>query len=88
MVWLTFTLLERYAQREVRQARGRADVVAEARSHVFVMELKRDGTAAEALEQIDQKGYALPFAADPRELHVIGVAFDSNSRQLADWQER
>ena len=87
VIWLVFTLLGRYVSCEVRQARGRADVVIEARAHVWVMELKRDGTAAEALAQIDAKGYAAPYAADPRQLHLIGASFDSNTRLLADWEE-
>lgn len=68
-------------------ARGRADCVVEARAHVYVMEFKRDGTAAEALEQIVRMGYAAPFEADPRELHVIGCSFDSSTRLLAEWEE-
>jgi hypothetical protein len=88
VIWLVFALLGRYAACEVRQARGRADVVVEARDHVYVMELKRDGTAAEALAQIEAMGYAAPFSADPRKLHLIGAAFDSETRLLADWQER
>ena len=88
VVWLTFALLGRYAACEVHQAYGRADCVVEATGHVYVFEFKRDGTAAEALAQIDARGYALPFSADPRELHVIGAAFDSQTRRLVDWQER
>jgi hypothetical protein len=88
VIWLMFALLGRYVSCEVRQARGRADVVIEAREHVYVMELKRDGTAEEALAQIRNRGYAVPFSADPRELHLIGCAFDSGTRLLADWQER
>ena len=85
VVWLTFTLLGRYVRTELHQARGRADVVVEARAHVYVMELKRDGTAAEALAQIAERGYAAPFSADPRELHLVGCAFDSDTRLLSDW---
>ena len=88
VLWLVFALLGRYVCCEVRQARGRVDVVVEARAHVYVIELKRDGTAAEALAQIEEKGYASPFAADPRELHLIGCAFDSKTRLLAEWEER
>ena len=88
VIWLVFSLLGRYVHTEVRQARGRADVVVEAREHVYVIELKREGTAAEALAQIEERGYAAPFAADPRELHLIGAAFDPKTRLLADWQER
>ena len=57
-------------------------------AHIYIIELKRDGTAAEALAQIEEKGYAEPFAADSRELHLIGCAFDSKIRLLADWEER
>ena len=88
VVWLTFTLLGRHVRCEVHQARGRADCVVEARSHVYVFEFKRDGTAAEVLAQACERGYADAFAADPRELHVIGCAFDSATRQLSGWEER
>ena len=87
VIWLTFTLLNRYVHTEVHQALGRADIVVEARAHVYVMELKRDGTAEEALAQIEAKDYTAPFAADPRELHVIGCAFDTATRTLSDWAE-
>ena len=88
VIWLVFELLGRYVRCEVRQARGRADVVVEVTAHVYVMELKRDGTAAGALDQIEANGYAAPFAADPRRVHLIGCAFDSRTRLLSDWLER
>jgi hypothetical protein len=88
VLWLTFTLLGRYVGCEVRQATGRADVVVEARAHVYVIEFKRGGTAAEAIAQIEEKGYAAPFEADPRELHLIGCAFDPKTRLLSEWEER
>ena len=49
VIWLVFTLLGRYTSCEIHQARGRADIIIEATSHVYVMELKRDGTAEEAI---------------------------------------
>ncbi len=85
VIWLVFELLGRYVRTEVRQARGRADVVVEATSHVYVMELKRDGTAEEALAQIEANGYAEPFSADSRQVHRVGCAFDSRTRLLSDW---
>jgi hypothetical protein len=48
----------------------------------------RDGIAEEALAQIEAMGYATPFSADPRELHLIGATFDSGTRLLADWLQR
>ena len=88
ILWLVFALLGRYVSCEVRQARGRVDCVVEARGHVYVIEFKRDGTAAEALAQAEARGYAAPFAADRRELHLVGCAFDSRTRLLSDWEER
>ena len=88
VIWLTFTLLGRYVSVELHQASGRVDCVIEARTHVYVMKFKRDGTAAEALAQIEERGYAEPFAADARTVHRVGCAFDSTTRQLSDWEER
>lgn len=87
VLWLVFALLGRYVACEVRQARGRVDCVVEARAHIYVIEFKRDGKAEEALAQIAERGYAAPFSADPRELHLIGCSFDSKTRLLADWAE-
>lgn len=85
VIWLVFSLLGRYVQTEVHQARGRVDVVVEGREHVYVIELKRDGTAEEALAQIAAHGYAEPYAADQRQLHLVGCSFDSETRLLAGW---
>lgn len=88
VLWLVFTLLGRYTSVEIRQAHGRVDCIVETRAHVYIIELKRDGTAADALAQIREKNYAAPYAADPRKVHLIGCAFDSRTRQLSDWDEQ
>ena len=54
------------------------------RKDIYVFELKRDGTAAEALAQIRENGYAQPYLADGRPVYLIALAFDSQTRQLAD----
>ena len=69
---------------EDRQTGGRADLVAKCPEGIFVFELKRDGTAADALGQIREKGYAQPYLADGRPVYLIGLAFDSQTRQLVD----
>ena len=47
---------------------------------------KKLGTSAKALEQIDQKGYAIPFETDGRKIIKVGVTFDVNTRTISDWQ--
>mgnify|MGYP002984142474 FL=1 len=50
------------------------------------MEFKFDGTADEALKQIEEKGYAVPFRKDPRQLIVIGVNLSSKTRNIDGWK--
>ena len=88
VIYLVFTLLGQMAHVEMHAAVGRVDCVTECGGFVYLFEFKRDGTAAEALAQIDARGYAAPYAADPRELVRIGAAFESGSRMLADWEAR
>ena len=67
---------------EDRQAHGRADLVAETPERVFVFELKVDGTPQEALAQIKEKGYAEPYRHSGKEVHLIGLSFDGQTRHL------
>ena len=53
---------------------------------VYIMEFKFDGTADEALRQIEEKHYALPFVHDPRKLFKIGVNFSSKTRNIEEWK--
>ena len=66
---------------EDTQSAGRADVVVKYRKAIYVFELKRDGTAAEALAQIREKDYEKPYLADGRPVFLIGLAFDDEVRR-------
>ncbi len=71
---------------EIHSAKGRADCIVETDDYVYIFEFKRDKSADEALQQIEDMGYALPYAADKRTLLKIGVNFDSKERSIAGWQ--
>ncbi len=66
------------------QTVGRADLVVKYRKAIYVFELKRDESAAAALAQIREKGYATPYLSDGRPVWAIGLNFDSKTRQLTD----
>ena len=57
----------------------------DARCHLC-LEFKVDGTPEEALEQINSKGYAIPYQSDHRKVVKIGVNFDSATRSIGDWK--
>ena len=86
-LYLIFRLLSCYTTlTEKENSRGRADIIVETDGYVYVFEFKLDGTADEALKQIDGKGYAEPYAADPRKLFKIGVGFSSEKKNIVEWE--
>lgn len=70
---------------EDRQSYGRVDCTLEMEDYVYIFEFKLDGTAREALEQIEKMGYAKPYMADKRKVICIGVNFSSVTRTVEDW---
>ena len=65
---------------------GRMDMLVKTGDYIYIMEFKLDRSADEALQQIDAKQYAAPFAADPRTLYKIGVNFSSRTRRVEGWK--
>ena len=81
-----FRLMGFYVEMERHTSRGRMDVTLKTKDYVYIMELKVDKSADEALQQIEDRQYAAPFAADPRELFKIGVCFSSEERGISEWK--
>ena len=74
-----------FTQAEVRTAIGRADAVVKTADYIYVFAFKLEGTAEDALRQIDEKGYMLPYSVDGRKLIKVGVSFDAEKRNLGKW---
>jgi len=87
-VHLIFTLCGKYYRSEVHTINGRCDAVLETYDKVYIFEFKmlREGTADDALRQIDEKGYYKPYIASNKELVKIGIAFDSERRNVAEYK--
>ena len=74
-----------YVQTERHTSNGRIDVVFDTEGYVFIIEIKRDGTAADALAQIKEKGYDKPYMASGKKIFTIGVNFSSNTKRIEEW---
>ena len=85
-MYLIFSMLNVYARTQVKCAGGRVDMVVEMPDAVYVLELKISGTAEEALQQIDTKGYALPYQADGRKVVKVGVKMNEETRTVEEWK--
>ncbi len=70
---------------EVRTATGRMDMVVRTRTHIYLFEFKFDGSAEEALQQIDLKNYSAPFSLEGLPIVKIGVNFSSETRTISEW---
>ncbi len=84
-LYLIFMMLGYNVQVEQATSQGRMDVAIETRDYVYVLELKLDKSAEEALQQIKDKQYARAFQDDPRKVFLIGVNFSSGTRTVEGW---
>jgi hypothetical protein len=89
--YLVFKLLGQYIDSEVKSAKGRSDAVVSTPDYLYVFEFKLNGTAEEALAQIDEKGYLIPYSvktSSKRKLYKIGVEFDKKAKNIGRWITR
>jgi hypothetical protein len=86
--YLVFKLIGQYIDSEVKSANGRSDAVVRVPDGVYVFEFKLNGTAEEAMAQINDKGYLIPYQAKidgTRKLYKIGVEFDKKKKNIGRW---
>ena len=84
--YILLTLIGIDTKAEIHTSDGRIDLLIETPKYVYVIELKYDATAEEALRQIDEKEYALKFSTDSRKVFKIGVSFSSETRRIDSWK--
>ena len=84
--YLLLRLLSTYTvYTEKVQSLGRVDCIVETSKFIYIFEFKLDGTAQEALSQINNRGYAREYANDKRKLFKIGCCFSSETGTIEDW---
>ena len=86
LIYMVFSLLNSIVDTEVKSILGRADVVVKTDTDIFVLELKVDDSVENALAQIDDKGYAIPYEADGRKVTKCGVCISSEQRNITHWR--
>jgi hypothetical protein len=85
-LYLIFSMLNVYVRTQVKCSKGRADIVVWMPNAIYVMELKVNGTAEDALRQIEEKGYAKPYYTDGRKVVKAGVSFSPETMTVGDWK--
>lgn len=85
-LYVFFRLLGFYVQVERHTTNGRMDIVMQTPDYVYILELKINQTAAIALQQIEEKGYAKPFVGDSRKIFKVGINFCTETKLIDDWK--
>ena len=85
ILYIVFKLMGFHTEVEYRTSRGRVDLVLKTSDYIYVMEFKLNGTAEEAMQQIEEKGYVSAFAADGRKVIKVGVNFSDETRSIERW---
>jgi len=85
VLFIVFKLVGFYTKVEYHTNNGRVDLILQTDKFIYIMEFKLNGTAEEALQQINNKRYALPFEADGRKLFKIGINFSEKTRNIEKW---
>ena len=85
VIFILSKLMGFYVKAEYNTSHGRIDMVLQTDKFIYIMEFKLEGTAEEALKQINEKQYALPFEADGRKIFKIGVNFSAKTRNIEKW---
>lgn len=86
LIYMAFSMLNSIVDTEVKSVLGRADVVIQTNADIFVLELKVDETVENALQQINSKGYTIPYEADGRKLTKCDICISSSVRNITHWR--
>ena len=85
VMYIITKLMGLYVQAEYRTSNGRIDLLIGTSEYVYIIELKFEGSAEEALAQINEKQYSLPFAVGNRKIVKIGANVSKETRGIVDW---
>ncbi|MDR0721283.1 MAG: PD-(D/E)XK nuclease domain-containing protein, partial [Treponema sp.] len=86
IVHLVFRMLGLFCLSEVQTAAGRIDCLVETRKYVYCFEFKLNGSAEEALAQIESREYLLPWCGSGKKQFKVGVRFDYEKRNIGEWR--
>jgi hypothetical protein len=82
-----FRMLYNEVLAEVRSSKGAADITIMTPKYIYIVEIKIDSSADAALRQIDEKGYAVPYLTDGRQVVKLGINFSTATRTMSEWKQ-
>ena len=78
-------LLKLLVQAEICTNDGRIDMMVAAGEWIYVIGFKLNKTADDAMQQIENKDYALKYRKEGHRIMLVGVNFDFNAGNISNW---
>ena len=85
LLYVVFSLASAKPIVERHTSDGRIDMLVKTDKYIYILECKVDGSAQEAIDQIERKQYALPWSVDSRQVIKIGANFSTTERRLTEY---
>jgi hypothetical protein len=85
VVHVIFRMLGFNCLSEVQTADGRIDTLVITQNFVYCFEFKLNGSAEDALAQIDTRKYAHSWEGSGKKVFKVGVSFDYTTRNIEKW---
>ena len=85
VLFIVSRLMGFYTHAEYHISQGRIDMVVKTPQYIYVMEFKFEGSAEDAIAQIESRNYVLPFMPDGRKVYKVGINFSSETRNIEKW---
>jgi len=67
---------------ELENLEGRLDTICMSSKAIYLFEFKINDSAKNAIQQIKQKNYALPFLNQPKTVYLMGVNFLTDGKRI------
>ncbi|MEE4358197.1 MAG: AAA family ATPase [Desulfococcaceae bacterium] len=74
------------ARSEVLTCEGRIDLLIIFPDRIYVIEFKCNQSADAAIRQIEEKKYADPYRQSGKKVILMGICFDTEKRNVAEWK--
>ena len=87
LIHIVFNYLGLAMQSEAHSSKGRADVVIQTITHIYIFEFKINKSAEEAFQQIIDLEYAEKYRASEKPILAIGVNFNTKNRKMDPWKQ-
>lgn len=80
--YVLLRLLGMDVEAEYHTSEGSIDIVIKTKNYIYIIELKINGSATDAMHQIYERLYSEPFEGDGRKVVKLGIGFAEHTHTI------